>query len=213
MSTIAFDLDGTLIDSVEHIHAAVSAGLSDLGLAPITHDDTRSFVGHGLPPLIEKVLGHLEEPAARHAELSARVMAHYTAIPNDPASVYPGVPAALETLSAAGHRLTICTNKPREAAMAALRDTGLLPYFDLVIGGDSLSTRKPDPAPLFAAISGDHAMFVGDSEVDSGTAKAANLPFALFTEGYRKSPVSDLPHTASFSHFRALPEIVTDLMP
>lgn len=211
-SIIAFDLDGTLIDSVPHIHHAVQSALTELNLPSITMDDTRSFVGHGLPPLLDKVLAHTGSPADRHSELHDRVMHHYTSIPNDPNSVYPGVKAALDTLLYRGFALTVCTNKPGAATQTALQDTGLIDYFQVVIAGDTLATRKPNPEMLFAALKGAklHA-YVGDSEVDSETARQAGVPFALYSKGYRKSAVEDMHHDAVFSDYAELPDILDRL--
>jgi phosphoglycolate phosphatase len=212
--TVAFDLDGTLIDSVSHIHHAVGRALAEMTLPDISQDTTRGFVGRGLPVLLERVLDHIDAPQAHHAELSRRVMHHYVNTPSDPATVYPGVPEALAALAAAGLRLTICTNKPAEATTSALRDTGLAQFFDRVVAGDSLPTRKPEPAMLHAAIDGaPHALFVGDSEVDAETAARAEVPLLLFTLGYRKTPVEELPHAAAFSDFADLPDLVARLLP
>ena len=84
-----------------------------------------------------------------------------------------------------------------------------------MICGDSLPQRKPHPAPLHAAVAGaggGPAIYVGDSEVDAETALAATLPFLLFTEGYRKTPVAELPHTRTFDRFSALPGLVAELL-
>ncbi|MBW4981854.1 phosphoglycolate phosphatase [Mameliella sp. CS4] len=210
--TIAFDLDGTLIDSVPHIHRSVASALAEMDLPGIDRDTTQGFVGRGLPILLERVLDHIGAPQDHHAELTRRTMHHYVNTPSDPASVYPGAQEALTTLQAAGHRLTLCTNKPYEATLSALRDTGLAPFFEIVIGGDSLPTRKPDPAMLHAALEGaSRALYVGDSETDVETAQNAGIPFLLFTEGYRKTPVGDLPHAARFAHHANLPALVADL--
>lgn len=207
--TIAFDLDGTLIDSVGHIHHGVSLALAEMGLPTVSREDTQGFVGRGLPILLQQVLDHIGAPQAHHAELSRRTMVHYVGTPSDPASVYPGARDALSALKAQGFRLTLCTNKPIEATRAALRDTGLDGFFDIVIGGDSLSTRKPDPEMLFAALDGaETALYVGDSETDAETAQRGKIAFLLYTEGYRKTPVEALPHTATFSDFAELPALV-----
>ncbi|SNS35550.1 HAD-IA family hydrolase [Antarctobacter heliothermus] len=208
-ATIAFDLDGTLIDSVGHIHHGVSQALEEMDLPPISRDDTQGFVGRGLPILLQQVLDHIGAPQAHHAELSRRTMEHYVGTPSDPASVYPGARDALSALKAQGYRLTLCTNKPIEATRAALRDTGLDGFFDIVVGGDSLSTRKPDPEMLFAALDGaENALYVGDSETDAETAQRGKVAFLLYTEGYRKTPVEALPHTARFSDFTDLLALV-----
>ena len=90
-------------------------------------------------------------------------------------------------------------------------DWGALPDGSEGGGGDSLPVNKPDPAPLAACFKGlgqSGGLYVGDSEVDAETAHAAGIPFALFTEGYRKTPVAALPHAYSFSDFSKLPDIV-----
>jgi phosphoglycolate phosphatase len=80
-----------------------------------------------------------------------------------------------------------------------------------VLGGDSLPTRKPDPAMVYDAarqLGRERVLYIGDSEVDAETAMNADLPFVLFTEGYRKTPVDQLQHAATFKQFCQLPDIV-----
>ena len=214
MTTIAFDLDGTLIDSVPHIHHAVATALAELGLPTITVQETPGFVGRGLPILCERVLAHVGADAALQQALYDRTMVHYVETPSDPSQLYPGVLSALDALKSAGHRLTLCTNKPFAATETALRDTGLAPYFDIVLGGDSLPTRKPAPEMLFAALDTcppEQVLYIGDSETDCETAQNAGVRFLLFTEGYRKSPPEALPHVARFSDWSDVPKLVRTL--
>jgi len=91
---------------------------------------------------------------------------------------------------------------------------GLTPRFRAILGGDSLAVRKPDPEHLHAtarALQRDRVIFVGDSEVDADTASAAGLPFLLYTEGYRKSPVARIAHTRAFGDWTMLPSLVSAL--
>ena len=121
------------------------------------------------------------------------------------------MPEALDALRAAGHLLGICTNKPVVPARNVLDHLGMTDRFGVVLGGDSLAVKKPDPAPLHAALEalGDGpALYVGDSEVDAETAAAAGLPFLLFTEGYRKRPAEELPQAGRFRAFADLPGLV-----
>ena len=86
----------------------------------------------------------------------------------------------------------------------------------MIVGGDSLPVRKPDPAPLHAAIDAigaHHVLYVGDSEIDAETAHRAGVRFVLYTEGYRKTPAEEIAHARAFSDFADLPGIVTELMP
>jgi phosphoglycolate phosphatase len=86
--------------------------------------------------------------------------------------------------------------------------------FGAVVAGDTLSVRKPDPAPLLHALAGlgvSGGLYVGDSPVDSETARRAGVPFALFTEGIREAPLAEIPHDAAFSDMRELPDIYAAL--
>jgi phosphoglycolate phosphatase len=211
MRPVIFDLDGTLIDSVPDIHAAVSRMLVAEGVPVLDIATVTSFVGNGLPTLVARVMDRTGLHMADHVRLTQRLLADYTETPQTLTKVYPGVQQALADLRAVGHPLGICTNKPLAPARAILHALGLDAFFDAVIGGDSLAVVKPDAAPLYAtidALGGGAAIFVGDSEVDAATAHAASVPFLLFTEGYRKSPIRDLAPAASFSQFRELSGLV-----
>jgi phosphoglycolate phosphatase len=110
----------------------------------------------------------------------------------------------------------VCTNKPEGPARAVLRHFGLDRLFPVVIGGDTLPERKPDPAPLRHAFAGLHrteGLFVGDSEVDAETARAARSPLALYTLGYRLTPVAALGASIVFDDFRTLPGLIAGLAP
>jgi len=213
MTALIFDLDGTLIDSAPDIHAAIVRTLADEGQPPLDLDRVRGFIGNGVPVLIDRTMAALGEAAdpVRRADLIARFLAHYEPASADLTTVYPGVRTALQALQEAGHAMGLCTNKPAGPARDILAAFGLLPFFATIIGGDSLPERKPHPAPLLAAraaLAGSAALYVGDSEVDAETAAAAGIPLLLFTEGYRKTPVSDLPHLHAFSDFAVLPDLV-----
>lgn len=216
MAAVIFDLDGTLVDSAPDIHAALNLTLAEEAAPPLTLPQVVGFIGNGVPVLIERVMRARGEPAdaARHKDLHDRFMRHYNADPATLTTLYPGVEACLRGLSASGWQIGLCTNKPQGPSREILGSFGLLELFAVVIGGDSLSVKKPDPAPLraaAAAFDGGPVLYVGDSEVDAATAAAAGLPFALFTEGYRKTPAQDLPHQALFSHFDALPALLQGL--
>lgn len=214
MARLVFDLDGTLIDSAGEIHAAVVRMLEEEGAPLLDYATVVSFVGNGLPHLVARVIEATGLDIARHEALTARVLWHYNDIGGAMTAPYPGVMDALTKLRARGHRLGICTNKPEAPAnhIVGLLLPGL---FDVVIGGDSLSARKPDPEPLSATAKtlGDGPIiFVGDSEVDAETAERADIPFLLFERGYRKSPVEAIRHSRSFDAFAQLPAIVEDLL-
>jgi phosphoglycolate phosphatase len=214
VSAIIFDLDGTLIDSAPDIAAAVNRTLVDGGHAALDLPTVISFIGHGLPRLVERAMGARGIPMDQHARLTKVTLAHYNAASNDLTRPYPGVMAALERLRDKGHRMGICTNKPEAPARKVLDQFGMAHLYDVVIGGDSLTVKKPDPAPLhhaFAALGAASGLYVGDSEVDAETAQAAGVPFAFFTQGYCHIPHQDVTCIARFDHFDALPGIVADM--
>lgn len=215
--SIIFDLDGTLIDSAPEIHGVANKVFAAKGLAPFPFAVVRGAIGNGLGVLVSRLLQSqgLDPAGPLQADLAAEFVKIYEEA-FDLTTLYPGVVEALADLRAAGHRLGICTNKPEGPARAVLRHFRLDRAFDVVIGGDSLPQRKPDPAPLLAAwraLDAGPALFVGDSEVDAETAKAAGIPLALYTLGYRSAPVDALTPKLVFDDFRALPQLVAHLAP
>jgi phosphoglycolate phosphatase len=215
--SLIFDLDGTLIDSAPEIHAVANKVFTDEGLQPFSFEVVRAAIGNGVGVLVSRLLqSQGRSPTGPlQVELAARFVKIYEEA-FDLTSLYPGVADALTDLGNAGHRLGICTNKPEGPARAVLRHFQLDGMFQTVIGGDSLATRKPDPAPLLASLRmlGDGpALFVGDSEVDAETARAAGIPLALYTRGYRSAPVETLGAKLIFDDFSALPRLVTHLSP
>jgi phosphoglycolate phosphatase len=176
-----FDLDGTLVDSVDDLAAAVNHGLAQVGLPPRTRDEVRSYVGNGARVLIERAVGDhrdLLEPAL-HAW-----RAHYQEHLLDRTRPYPGVP---EALAAAGGTLAVLTNKPAPMARRILEGLGLSSRFAVVVGGGD-APPKPDPAGALQILARlgarpADAVLVGDSPVDAATARNAGLAFVAVTWG------------------------------
>lgn len=211
--SVIFDLDGTLIDSVPDIHATANRVMGELGFAPLARAEVQVFVGKGLPNLVARLLErHGQDPAgALHAPTVTRFEAEYLTA-HSLTTVYPGVLGALSQLATRGAALGVCTNKPLAPARAVMDHLGLTPFFPTILGGDSLALRKPHPDHLHAtarALGRSQSVFVGDSEVDAETAHAAGVPFLLYTEGYRKSPLDQIVHSAAFDDWADLPSLVT----
>ena len=211
MAQIVFDLDGTLIDSAPDIRGVANKVLEAEGKGPVSLEQVCGFLGSGTPVFVQ----NMRAAAGIADSEQERVLANFRALYDGAVhltELYPGVRAALDLLVSQGHSLGICTNKPIRPCMAVLAHLQLDTAFTKVLGGDSLPVHKPDPAPLIAtfdALGVGGRIYVGDSEVDAETAERAGIPFLLYTRGYRKTAVKDLPHTASFDHFSALPDLIT----
>ncbi len=209
MKAAIFDLDGTLVDSAPDIHAAANALLRAMGYPPLPYALVKSFIGNGIPKLVERIMAasDIAHDAERHADLTAKFSDLYARHPADRSTLFPHVRAVLIHLSAADIALGVCTNKSHGLAVQILQELGIASFFGSVIGGDSLPQRKPDPAPLRECarqLGATRLIYVGDSEVDAATAQAAGVPFALYTQGYRKTALDDLPHDRAFDDYRAL---------
>ena len=155
-----------------------------------------SFIGNGLPKLVERALDATggSDPTLHRTGLE-QFRRFYSAAPADLTRPYPGAMEMLERLRAAETPLGVCTNKPQDFTETILDQMGLSAFFGSVVGGDRLPVRKPDPAPLALCFEELGAvpqagLYVGDSETDEATAAALNVPFALFTGGYRKKEAS-----------------------
>lgn len=204
---IVFDLDGTLVDSAPDLHAAANKVLANYNKPPLTLEKVTSFIGNGIPNLVRLARIECGLPEAEEELMKTLMLEYYSAHPADLSCPYPGVIDALTALAATGYKLGVCTNKFREPSVQILDALKLSHFFDVVIGGDSLPVKKPDPAPLFAAFSELKAttrLYVGDSEVDAETAERAEIAFGLFTRGYRKTPVEELTSSFTFDSFEDL---------
>ncbi|MEH6567486.1 MAG: HAD-IA family hydrolase [Halioglobus sp.] len=213
---IVFDLDGTLIDSAPDIQSVGSDILRSHGKGSLTLDETRSFIGEGAAVFVSRMMAArgIAQTPGKHAELHESFIVQYeTAV--DQAVFYPGVLDALVVLKTAGHRLGLCTNKPELPARAVMRHMGLEPFFHAFIAGGMIARSKPEPDMLLKVIEdlGDGAtLYVGDSEIDAETAQRADVPFALYSQGYRKCAVSEIHKNWVFDHFDVLPGIVLKSM-
>ena len=209
MRAIIFDLDGTLCDSAPDLRATANALLRSMGYQPLSLEVIRGFIGNGVPKLVERVMkqSDIEFTPERHADMTATFEKLYAEKPVARTVLYPGVLDALDLLKGRGYVMGVCTNKVHGITLQVLEGLKIDKYFDAVVGGDSLSTRKPDPAMLqhcVKELGAADVWYVGDSEVDSETAVAADIKFSLFTNGYRKSPVNEIAHNTRFSTFADL---------
>ncbi len=143
-------------------------------------------------------------------------MAHYNRASSDLTRPFDGAGEAVEGAFGTGLSAGNLNEQTRALTHQILEAFGLSPYFHVVIGGDSLPVRQPDPAPLRQAVAdlcAFPALYVGDSEVDAEAAVVAGVPMLLFTEGYPRKPLYEVPHAAAFSSLGTLVGLVEDLSP
>ncbi|MGR3633571.1 MAG: HAD-IA family hydrolase [Limimaricola soesokkakensis] len=177
-----FDLDGTLIDSAPDMASAVNHAFVTHGLDATDPAVVAGLIGNGAHRLVADLLARQRIPAAPSdiEALTEAYLACYAEAPVVSTTIYPHVAQDLAALKAAGWRLGICTNKPQALTHAVLAGLGIDHLFDAVRGADAVPTRKPDPGHLRAVIEAlgvDRAVYVGDTEVDEATARAAGVPF------------------------------------
>jgi phosphoglycolate phosphatase len=195
VEAVLFDLDGTLIDTIPDLHAAVCAMLRDMGRPELSLEVVSHFVGRGMHNLVKRSLaGSLEaandaSPVPPEALDSFR--RHYARENGRNARLYPGVREGLDTLKALGVPMAVITNKPQAFTLPLLELTGLSAYFDVVVGGDVLPRVKPDPMALIWVcgrldVSPGKVLFIGDSINDFRAARAAGCHVFLLPYGYNE---------------------------
>lgn len=213
--TVAFDLDGTLIDTAPDLIGALNVVLVEEGLPPAPMTAVRQLIGHGLRAMLPRAYALAGVPIseAQVTELWPRLLEVYKSRIADESVPFPGCLDALANLRARGCKLAVCTNKAEGLARLLLDALDMSRCFDAVVGGDTLPVRKPDPAPLREAIlraGGDpsRALLVGDASPDVGAAKAAGLPCLIASFGYNDAPPAELGGDRLFSHYSELEEII-----
>lgn len=192
--TLLMDLDGTLVDTVPDLTAALNRLMSTRGLPGFTDTQVASMVGDGVAVLVARAFAARDNQpdVAAVGDFSADYAAH-VAIES---RLYPQVLPVLTSLAHDGWRLAVCTNKPENAARALLQSVGLLPLLCAVGGGDSFPARKPDPAHLHATLvlaSGrpDAAVMLGDHHNDVVAASRAGIPSIFAAWGYGSSGMAE----------------------
>ncbi|WP_342654350.1 phosphoglycolate phosphatase [Pseudomonas sp. F3-2] len=189
---IMFDLDGTLVDSVPDLAAAVDKTLIQLGHAPAGIERVRNWIGNGVRVLVRRALANdMDHSGVDEASTDAALAIFMEAYGENHAltKVYPGVRETLKWLQKKGVEMALITNKPERFVAPLLDDMKLGRFFRWIVGGDTLPQQKPDPAALFfvmkmAGVPGSQSLFVGDSRNDVQAAKAAGVACVAMSYGY-----------------------------
>lgn len=188
MDTIIFDLDGTLLNTLEDLTDSVNHAMETFGFPVHTIEEIRSFVGNGAPKLIERSIPQGTENPSYDAVLAA-FKEHYAAHCEDKTNPYEGIMELLAQLKEKGYRLAVVSNK-FDGAVKRLCEKYFGDYIEVAIGESADVKRKPAPDTVYRAIrelscDASQAVYVGDSEVDIQTARNASLPCISVTWGFR----------------------------
>ena len=204
VSAIALDLDGTLLDTIHDLATSVNALLAELGHPAIPKDVVRAMIGKGMANLVRRALARatgISPEAVDDAEVKdalGRYQTHYAAHLGRETRSFPGMVEGLERLRAMGFPLAVVTNKATRFVRPHLAKSGIEGFFSLLIGGDDLPTKKPDPGPLLHAaralgVPPHRLLMVGDSINDVVAARAAGCPVLVVPYGYNEGePVQNL---------------------
>ncbi|MFC3077591.1 phosphoglycolate phosphatase [Phenylobacterium terrae] len=218
-ATLAFDLDGTLVDTAPDLVGTLNVLLREEGLAALPIEEARPFIGRGARWLIERgfTAAGYDLPAAKVGGLFDRFIAHYLDHIADESRPFPGVVEALEQVRAAGAKTVVCTNKRTDLSRALLDALDLTGLFDAIVGADAVPAIKPDPRHLIAAVEEAggqvaRALMVGDAATDAGAARAAGAPLVLVSFGYTEIPAAELAPDALIDHFDELPDVAARLL-
>jgi len=194
IKAVVIDLDGTLLDTAPDLADAAIAMAEELGLPPIDLATVKTYIGNGVSRLVKRVLTR-DMSADPDAALFARALPayekHYAAHVSRKSQVFPGVLEGLAAFQHAGLPMACITNKAEKFTHPLLKQTGLFDYFKLILSGDTLPKKKPDPLPLLHAcnyfgIQPRELLLIGDSLNDAQAARAAACPVFCVPYGYNR---------------------------
>jgi phosphoglycolate phosphatase len=212
---MVFDLDGTLVDALPDLSAALTRMLAARGLAPLAPAEVRPMIGDGTKKLVERALA--ARSAVPNAGTETAFIADYTAHVAVESRPFPGVNATLARLQENGWKFAVCTNKSTAATKALLDALDLADWFAALGCGDSFAARKPDPAHLGGTIdlaggTRERSVMVGDHANDIAAGKALGLPTIFAAWGYG-DPKMAAGASAVAERFAALATLAPRLLP
>lgn len=219
-TAVVFDLDGTLADTAADIGESLNAALATLDLPGVETDAVRLMIGHGPTVLAERAMQRLGVATERRRveQLTNTFMDHYASSGNRLSSLFAGVGDCLNELAAANVAIGVCSNKPHDACRGLLVDLGIAKHVDALQGSAAGVPKKPDPTMLLEVlrlldVPAENALYVGDSDTDVLTARAAGLPVVLVSYGYSDKPADQLGADGVVPSLRELPTAWPGLIP
>jgi phosphoglycolate phosphatase len=216
---VAFDLDGTLVDTAPDLISALNYVLDREGLAPVPLKSARNMIGAGARKLIERGL----EVDGRNvtqdelARMTADFIDYYAEHIADESRPFEGLEASLDELEQNGFRFAVCTNKLEWLSKLLLDRLGLSGRFAAICGADTFGVSKPDPTILRETVARaggvlSEAIMVGDAGPDVGVARRAGIPVIGVEFGYTDVPIAELKPDRLIAHMKDLPAAVKSLM-
>jgi len=218
MSVLVFDLDGTLVSSMEDLVATLNVVMTDAGYTAIPQQHVAHMVGLGAKVLLQRGLDFNKVAWTDDtiAPLLRNFLAHYAANIAVHTRPFDGAVPALERFRKDGWKLALCTNKVERLTLPLLSALDLDRHFDAVVAGDTYSRAKPHAEPLLGAIAragGTVAgsIMIGDSSPDIEAARNAGIPVVAVDFGYTPVPIQELGPDRVISHFDDLAGAVADI--
>jgi phosphoglycolate phosphatase len=216
---IAFDLDGTLVDTAPDLIGALNHILVREKMSPLPLDSARNLIGAGARRLLERGLEaeNRQVTPEEMTKLTEDFIAYYADHIADESRPFEGLEAALDDLAGRGYRLAVCTNKLEWLSRRLLDRLGLTPRFAAICGADTFGVAKPDPIILRQTVAKaggamTSTIMVGDAGTDVGVARRAGVPVIGVSFGYTEIPIADLKPDRLIDRMSELPETVDSLL-
>lgn len=215
---IAFDLDGTLVDTAPDLIGALNHVLVREKMSPLPLDSARNLIGAGARRLLERGLEaeNRQVTPEEMTKLTEDFITYYADHIADESRPFEGLEAALDNLAGRGYRLAVCTNKLEWLARRLLDRLGLTPRFAAICGADTFGISKPNPIILRQTVAKaggviTSTIMVGDAGTDVGVARRADVPVIGVSFGYTEVPIADLKPDRLIDHMNQLPDAVESL--
>ena len=219
--TIIFDLDGTLVDTAPDLMSAHNYVMKKFGYETKSTEDIRKLVGKGAKSLIGRaVWGQAKNEFAKidddgiKKEMVAEFINYYGKNIANESKLISGALDFLKWCKKNNISMGVCTNKQDYLAIDLLKKINVYNYFEYVAGSNTFDYCKPDPRHLTNIVEImqgdlDKSLMIGDSETDSNTAKAANIPFILLENGYTEKKTNEIPHDHLIKDFIGIEKIIS----